>query len=146
MDTENVSRPWVIIFGIFVVSVGVIFMVLENISRTKEKPEFNVDTISVGQPELGIEPARFYLVENQWGYGLVQFKDIGLDKKLDKVFCRQLRLAFNPDDFDPRTGFLSSRIFDPNSVFSVWNEWVQRFEKVLQEHDKKLKRQKGLMN
>jgi hypothetical protein len=124
---------------IFFSIVGIIVCLLVYTLSTN-RLEFNVDTISVGDPNLGIKPARFYLVKNQWGYGLVQFKDTGLDKKLDKVFCNSSEFPFSPDKFNPDTGFPSDKVFDPNSV------WQERFQKVLREHDKKLEMQKRLKN
>ncbi|KPJ54822.1 hypothetical protein AMJ47_03155 [Parcubacteria bacterium DG_72] len=141
---KNLSVFLNVILAILV--IGIVFQLITG--KTEKVETFNVDTISVGQPELGIERARFYLVKNQWGYSFVQFKDTGLDKKLDRVFCldnvflNDLGFPFSPERFNPSTGFPSDKVFDPNSP--DWGEWLLKFEKVLQEHEKKLKRQKGL--
>lgn len=125
----------------FLFFIGSIFLVGMLVFVFGKRPrkeafefEFNVDTISVNQPELDIEPARFYLVEDQWGYSLIQFKDADLDKSLDKVFCDNSGRSVSLESFNPDTGFPSDKVFEPNST------WEQRFKKVLQEHEKKLKR------
>jgi len=116
-------------------------LVCLRISAEKQaRPD--VDTIFVNQPELGIEKARFYLVRNWLGCGLVQFKDVNDDKKLDKVFHSQSEIPFSPDAFNPNTGFPGKDVLvsDPNS--SDWSEWLKRFDSVLERHAEKLKRQR----
>jgi hypothetical protein len=138
MEKVKVTEGYVISFILIIAALVVLIIPMFTKERTRMgEPEFNVDTISVGDPNLGIEPARFYLVQNQWGYGIVQFKDTGLDKKLDKVFCNSSGFPFSPDRFNPNTGFPSDKVFDPNSV------WQERFQRVLQEHEKKLKFQRS---
>lgn len=127
-----------LLIAIFLISV--LLLLVDCIFLEKlEKPEFDVTTVSIGQPELDIEPVRFYLVEGQWNYALVRFKDTGIDGELDKVFCSYSRVPVDLDKFNPGEEFSADRIFDPNSSFSEWNGWIQRFEETLQEHEKKLK-------
>lgn len=105
------------------------------------KKEMIITTMSVGQPEPEVESAKFYVatgkwVKNHWGYGYVQFKDIGPDGVLDQVFCGDKISSFT--EFDPETGYSGEFIFDPNSP--GWDKWPEKFNLILQEHAKKLKR------
>ncbi len=122
--------------------VIIIILALVIIFIPTIKKEMVITTMSVGQPEPEVESAKFYVVtgkwvKNHWGYGYVQFKDIGPDEALDQVFCGDKISPFI--EFDPETGYSGEFIFDPNSP--DWDEWLKRFDLALEEHAKKLKRQ-----
>lgn len=140
-DDFRLSRPVLVLVLIVLLLISV-FSGFCIQSLTKKQAKINVDTIFVNQPELGIEKARFYLVKNWLGYGLVQFKDTNDDKKLDKVFYSQSEIPFSPDAFNPDMGFPGKDVLvsDPNSP--DWSEWLKRFDLVFKEHAEKLKRQK----
>ena len=110
----------------------------------KKEAKMDITTILVNQPELGIEKARFYLVKNWLDYGLVQFKDAGDDGIMDRVFYSDSEIAFNPDAFDPNTGFPGDNVSvsDPNSA--DWNKWLKRFDLILEKHAEKIKQQEKL--
>lgn len=110
----------------------------------KQPVKIEIETIFIkGQPELGIEKVKFYLVRNWLGYGLIQFKDSNDDRKLDKVFYSLSDIPFSFDNFDPDSGFPGKnvRISAPSSP--DWREWLKRFELMLKAHDKKLKELKN---
>ena len=106
--------------------------------RAKSEPKMDLTTRSVGQP--GIELAKFYLVKGKyWGYDdqYVQFKDAKDDRILDQVALVRIKdfFVFNPD-----TGYPGDDVFDPNS--SNWDEWLKKFDLVLEEHAEKLEQQR----
>jgi hypothetical protein len=140
-DDFRLSRPVLALIVLLLISVFSGFCIQ---SLIKKQAKMDINTIFVNQPELGIEKARFYLIKNWLGYGLVQFKDVNDDKKLDKVFYSNSEIAFNPDAFNPDTGFPGKDVLvsDPNS--SDWSEWLKRFDLVLKEQAEKLKQQEKL--
>ena len=110
--------------------------------RSEMEIETNITTISVGQLDLGIEPAKFYLVKgewikNHWGYDqYIQFKDIKDDKVLDQVAYGNLKIF---SEFNSDTGYSSDIVLDSNSA--DWDKCLKMFEQVLKAHAEKLKRQ-----
>lgn len=87
--------------------------------KTELEPKIDITTVSVNQPELGIESARFYLVKGpwvkeHWDYNQpVQFKDIKDDKILDQVALVNMKDFF--EGLNPRTGYPADIVFDLNS-------------------------------
>lgn len=110
-----------------------------DLMRKKPETEIEIDvtTISVGQPELEIESARFYLVRNWLGYGLIQFKDTWDDRKLDKVFYSNSEIPFDLGIFNPVSGFPGKDIITSDNNSSDWDKWLMRFEQVLKAHAEK---------
>lgn len=108
--------------------------------KDASEPEMLVNAMKVVPPDETEPYAKFYWVKNQWGYGLVQFKDVDLNKKLDKVFLTKLEISTTPgrrNEPDMYDGWPSENTVEPNSP--DWDLWLERFEKTLQEYEKKLK-------
>jgi len=155
MENEKFDRKNLIIVLIFLLVLTVFFFftsstgnkeestkVVETNNSEFEMPEMRVDSRAIVLPDMTEPYAKFYFVQNQWGYGLVQFKDTspnGPDKKLDKVFLSKSEISMGlrgGAKFDIYTGYPSDITIDPNSP--DWDEWVSRFEKALQELAKRL--------
>ena len=140
-DDFNLKSPIVPLIIFFLLIASAYFCLKPLI---KKEAKMDITTILVNQPELGIEKARFYLVKNWLDYGLVQFKDAGDDGIMDRVFYSDSEIPFNPDAFDPNTGFPGDNVSvsDPNS--SDWNKWLKRFDLILEKHAEKIKQQEKL--
>ena len=131
---------------------------VSDINQEKEKKakefldfrEMGIDTIEIARdPNLGIEPTRFYFVredlaEKWWKYKFVMFKGVG--EKKDTLEWVGFSVSKINTDFD--------RLFDRLSSFenlredvvyiypesSDWNLWLERFQIVLKRYIEKQRR------
>jgi hypothetical protein len=110
--------------------------------ETKLREIMNVDAISVFSPGSEIEQDKFYLVRNEWGYLFIQFKDAGVDGDLDLVSYSHSEVPFDPDAFDPDTGFPGNDFITSNPTSDDWDQWRKRFKQVLKDYTEGLRRKR----
>lgn len=153
---DKVSLVAVII--IILIIAGIIIPQFAEDKKEKKKREWMNITKKLEslKPEIWVDRARltgsrivtFYIVKNQWGWGLIQLKDLDSDEDLDQVFCSKSDFGLDPNvvesfkSFDINVGMPSDISFGPDS--NEWDQWVLRFQEVLEYHKKKLKYQERL--